>query len=541
MGKTTKNTPESQGREEEDVIMSAEDAYSNAEPDESHSPMRENVDVGLDEVPQERSSQMSDRAILLTALMATWIVILAGGAYMYKELRAHKVTSVKESADTDIDKLYSRIARLERGLEKRRDDPEVSRAVEQSARAVNRLQKLETIVRGLPKELPDPVQIPDNLVNQDELLVILSRVRRLEALEKEHAQLQMNKEQISSLGPLLMGIFTLRDHVMNGADYQKDLLLLKELAKEDAKLMASFHKLEQFLEGGVVTMEQLKGGFDTLAREIYRSSIGEGEGAWEKAKSLFAKAIVVRKVDEKLDGDSVEAILSRAGIYLKESQLNLVLQQLKELKGKPAIMAEPWIEKAERVGELEKIFAEIYSRATELSAELFKKQQARSPYPYSKPLAKKAAPAVEPDLAVNPIEVMPKPVKKATMLTPKLAELSEEAIDDVEETIIPVSVAQGDEIVPESSKEMILWLENRQQQRQIQALEAAITPEQPNMNTLSPELNQRPFMQEAQAQKAVELEQLTPAAGIPNGQAIDNGVLEEEMHFEMNKEREERQ
>lgn len=327
------------------------------------------------------SSVASDRFLFLIAIFATWIFVAGGMSYIYKEVK----TIPKNKGVNGIDKIYERIAKIEEIQEINKNKPDAAQAMEYNRKTVNRLARLEKIVETLPSEIPKQVKVPDNLVNQNELLTILTRVQKL---EDDFSKRDGSSKVEDYINPLLMGIMNLRDHLMKGQPYESDLTLLNAIGSNDEKIKSYLKKLEKVLDDNIYSIDDLKNSFDEVAKKVYKSTVGGDDSVWEKTKSLLSNAITIREISDNMEGNSVEAILARAEIYLKSGNISRVVTELEQLKGNSAKLAKEWLGNAKKYRDIEEIFSKIYSRATDVSADIFKIQTAKSPIPEAKPIEK---------------------------------------------------------------------------------------------------------------------------------------------------------
>jgi len=341
----------------------------------------DNSDIN-DSVKKTGSSDgISDRVLFLAVIFITWIFVIGGMAYIYKEI---KITPKDEgNSEVALDKIYERMAKIEEIQKINKNKPDVVQAMEFNRKTVNRLDKIERIVDNLPSEFPKPVKIPDNLVDQDELLAILTRVQKL---EDDFSKREGSSKVEDYINPLLMGVMNLREHLMKGEPYEADITLLKAIGGNDEKIKAYIRKIEKILKEKIQSIDDLKDSFDKTAKEIYKSTIGDDDSVWGKTKSLFSEAITVREVNDNMEGNSIDAILARAEIYLKSGNISRVISELEQLSGKSAKHAKEWLNDAKKYRDIEKIFGDIYSRATDISADIFKIENAKSPIPELKPV-----------------------------------------------------------------------------------------------------------------------------------------------------------
>jgi len=347
----------------------------------------DNIDNLESNKKSEASEGISDRLLFLAVIFITWGFVIGGMAYIYKEIKV--IPKEKNNPTASLDKIYERIAKIEEIQKIDKNKPDVVQAMEFNRKTVNRLDKLERIVDDLPSEFPKPIKLPDNLVDQDELLAILTRVQKL---EEDFSKRDGTSKVEDYINPLLMGVMNLREHLMKGEPYEADIILLNAIGGNDEKIKAYIEKLEKILKDKVQSIDDLKSDFEKTAKEIYKSTIGDDKSVWGKTKSLLSEAITVREVGDNMEGNSVDAILSRAEIYLKSGNLSRVVSELEQLSGKSAKLAKDWLKDAKKYRDIEKVFGDIYSRATDISADIFKIENAKSPIPELKPVDPQSEP-----------------------------------------------------------------------------------------------------------------------------------------------------
>lgn len=346
--------------------------------------------------PSPKDVSKNSNVTLLSLVVISWIMLLLGGAYLFIEMQKTQQQSNQSLAtkEQEIAALQKRVDSFESQLKSPSRSPHVSRdlieTIEQNKKTVSRLEHLEDIVRELPTELPVMQHEAIGAASQEELLDLLSRVKRLED-ETQAVQTRQADEgrirQSDKLAPVLVGIFRLRDQILSGEGYQQQLEFLQSLTHTDPVLHASLTKLETALSDGIVTVKELQENFQTVARDVFRAASQEGNTFWDKTKHVVSQGFTVRKTGQWLEGDTVEAILSRAEIYVSRSQLKQAAEQLAQLPRGAKVKAKDWIEQTQTLEQFEAIFAEIYGRASELYADVFEKDNARSPEPLSKPLS----------------------------------------------------------------------------------------------------------------------------------------------------------
>ncbi|KAJ2512930.1 MICOS complex subunit mic60, partial [Coemansia sp. RSA 1937] len=99
-------------------------------------------------------------------------------------------------------------------------------------------------------------------------------------------------------------------------------------------------------EHGVPSQVELEDRFETVRKEIRSVSLVPENGNFGSQVLSVALSKVLFEKDGLVEGDDVEAVLSRSGFYLKQHDLDSATRELNQLKGWPKKLAEDWISAA---------------------------------------------------------------------------------------------------------------------------------------------------------------------------------------------------
>jgi len=189
---------------------------------------------------------------------------------------------------------------------------------------------------------------------------------------EQSLQDKLKAELDLTLSGIVLSISNVRQRVHKALPKDLDLTMLKDLVDGDKLMADTVAAMERSLaaleEGGNITIEYLRQQFKTVSRDIIRASkaVGEEGGLWDQAVSKVQQSVTIRKIGD-VTGDGVEAIVSRAELWLKQGNVKQTIAELEKLQGKAAEAAHEWLEKLKQWDALEKQFDKLYQRVVELS------------------------------------------------------------------------------------------------------------------------------------------------------------------------------
>jgi len=315
------------------------------------------IDVENDAVMVEPSVKNID---IKPNHMILWSVIISGFALTWVAIIIF-VFQVNDKIDSgsylENGDVIGSINKKIHGIYNDRDA--IERLARDNKREISRLKYLEKVIEELPSNLPSG----DEIVRKDELKEILSRVEYLEEVIEEEEAVKLD----SALSPLLISMLNLRDQIRNSLPYDVDFDMLRKLSDGDNVMVKNVKKLKKYLSNGVEGLSELKLEFKELSRKaIYLSREENSDGVWDSAIAKLSKAITIRKKGDG-EGDSVEAIISRAEVALGRNNIAKTIKELKKLSGEAKKTFNVWLIRIGNLQNIEDVFANMYERVTKLS------------------------------------------------------------------------------------------------------------------------------------------------------------------------------
>lgn len=152
---------------------------------------------------------------------------------------------------------------------------------------------------------------------------------------------------------MLLALNEFRNNVGTGRSFDEDLSMMEKMSGADAETKAAIANLAPFAKAGVLSRSGLQSEFKNIAGEIVMAKL-KGEDASVKARVMqhFADLVQVRRTDD-ITGDSVDAIVARAQLYLDKGDVRAASNELKKLQGAPASAAAPFVQKADETATAE--------------------------------------------------------------------------------------------------------------------------------------------------------------------------------------------
>jgi len=314
-------------------------------------------------------------SVVIFALVLTWAAIIAAGIFINEKLKSIPpyggtstgMNEVREKLDR-LEKETGTINEVSEKLKKLEDTGnEIVKKVESNK---TKLEKLDSASEGdfLPPELPAGPDIGGGIdKNREDIAVLRQRLEKMEEKKEKTDVLKLD----NALSPLLLAMLNLRDRIQKAMPYDADLVIVKQLGKKDRELNEDILKLDGYLLGDIVGIEQLREEFDSLAGRVVNASRNDNNtSVAEEIRNMVFNAFSIRRVGADIEGDSAEAIVARAEAALKFGNLNKAVEEVKKLKGEAAKVAQEWRESAERLIGVEEVFASMYERITTLSSEM---------------------------------------------------------------------------------------------------------------------------------------------------------------------------
>lgn len=296
----------------------------------------------------------------------------------------------------------------------RKPDADEARLREELRRLIARMESIEQAVTSVkkmiratapPSEKLGPDLSMENLTKRLDQLqenddAIKALLQRMDQLEKESAPernlaaggagagggpLSTTAAEIESRlqsagsgesqpgGPqaIVLAVVHLREALANGQPFEKVFQSLKAVSGDDPAIKAAAILLEKNASTGIPTLADLRERFDGVAGKIVTASKAlEGHGWIERAVNRLRSLVAWRRVDQKGEDDSVDAVVARAEKHLKAGDLTAAVEAVKGLMGNPKIVpvAEPWLADAKRRLTAERAVQALHAHAMALLA-----------------------------------------------------------------------------------------------------------------------------------------------------------------------------
>ncbi|KAJ2589635.1 MICOS complex subunit mic60 [Coemansia sp. RSA 1797] len=230
----------------------------------------------------------------------------------------------------------------------------------------NRDKLLKTAADAADKRLASELAAQRNLLERRFNRFVRARVDeerggRLAHLDRVEAQLheliQMAQgsgdliRQSRAVSKLSVAITALKNTVVrsnNQRPFASEMSALASAATTDfpATRAAISSISRDVAEHGVPSQVELEDRFETVRKEIRSVSLVPENGNFGSQVLSVALSKVLFEKDGLVEGDDVEAVLSRSGFYLKQHDLDSATRELNQLKGWPKKLAEDWISAA---------------------------------------------------------------------------------------------------------------------------------------------------------------------------------------------------
>lgn len=184
-----------------------------------------------------------------------------------------------------------------------------------------------------------------------------SLIERIDQMDKEGAAGNTTASPTASTGAsgvgqakaLVLVVASLREAIAKDTPYRGALESLEAIAADNPDIKTAALVLAENAKTGIPTLAALRGRFDGLAGKIVQASKTLEEKGWmERAANRITSLVTWRRVDGHEKGTSVDAIVARAEVRLKEGNLPAAVKALEDLSGfeKAAIRAAPWLRDA---------------------------------------------------------------------------------------------------------------------------------------------------------------------------------------------------
>ncbi|KAJ2354495.1 MICOS complex subunit mic60 [Coemansia sp. RSA 2618] len=180
----------------------------------------------------------------------------------------------------------------------------------------------------------------------------LAHLDRVEAQLHELTQMAQNSgdliRQSRAVSKLSVAITALKNTVVRTnaqRPFASEMSALAAAATTDfpATRAAISSITREVAEHGVPSQVELEDRFETVRKEIRSVSLVPENGNFGSQVLSVALSKVMFEKDGMVEGNDVEAVLSRTGFYLKQHDLDSATRELNQLKGWPKKLAEDWI------------------------------------------------------------------------------------------------------------------------------------------------------------------------------------------------------
>lgn len=216
----------------------------------------------------------------------------------------------------------------------------------------------------------------------DELETLHARINRLEELlSRQVTALQKilpgpqgeNQDAFVArqrLEPLIIATMQLRERIENGLPYATDLTIIKRLGKFDGVILETVINVEETLKDNVYTYAQLQSSFDALIHDVILAERrAQSEGWWDSVKLQFLTVFKIRRVGEEVMGESAEAIMARAEVFLHNGQLDRAIGEVSNLTESARGLTLDWLDHARRYLKVNTLLNVLLQRVTSLALE----------------------------------------------------------------------------------------------------------------------------------------------------------------------------
>ncbi|KAJ2236935.1 regulator of (H+)-ATPase in vacuolar membrane [Coemansia sp. RSA 485] len=192
-----------------------------------------------------------------------------------------------------------------------------------------------------------------------------AQLRQLAQLAQESGDMIRQSRAVSKLGIAISALKSAAVGAQVQTPFASELSALASAATTDfPATRAAFASIPRDIaELGVPSQTELESRFDSVRREIRSVALVPENGNLGSQVLSATLSKVMFEKEGLVEGDDVEAVLSRAGFYLKQHNLDLATRELNQLKGWPKKLAEDWIASARCRLEVEQAISVAESEA----------------------------------------------------------------------------------------------------------------------------------------------------------------------------------
>lgn len=346
------------------------------------------ADPNEDAVRREKARIVNRAMIYLTSMFIT--LTLVSAFFLAPEfLEARKNRKRVAELEQSVRELEKQVAILNAEPEPQQAAPDIPL----SAKISHQIERVENFgegvaglggrLRALEEKIGSTSQnlgllirqiegLEQSLQGQQSLVAALEEIRKVLAAQQQKAEnppapadaqgeknlalLKEVKPQDLKAAAMLLTLGQFRKSMDRNAPLKDDLQLLRQLAQDDADLVAAIDRLAPYAESGILSREQLGMEFKGLASDIVISELRGEDASWtEKAKERLSNLVKIRR-EGYVEGEETEAVVARAEYLLDQGDIDGAIAELQSLKGPAAQTAAPWLEKANAVSDADNLF-----------------------------------------------------------------------------------------------------------------------------------------------------------------------------------------
>ncbi|KAJ1960770.1 regulator of (H+)-ATPase in vacuolar membrane [Dipsacomyces acuminosporus] len=197
-----------------------------------------------------------------------------------------------------------------------------------------------------------------------------AQLRQLTQMAQESGDLIRQSQAVSRLSVALAALKSAVAGSKAQTPFASELSAVASAATTDfpATKAAIQSVSRETAEQGIPSQIELEDRFEAVRKEIRSVSLVPENGNFGSQVLSATLSKVMFEKEGLVEGEDVEAILSRTGHYLKQHNLDLATRELNQLHGWPKKLAEDWITSARRRLEIEQAIA--VAESEELLAKL---------------------------------------------------------------------------------------------------------------------------------------------------------------------------
>jgi hypothetical protein len=167
-----------------------------------------------------------------------------------------------------------------------------------------------------------------------------------------------------------LGVAQLRPALERDAPFGAQLSTLRRVMPDSPELAKALGTIAVFADKGAMTLPDLRDNFNQMANEIMLGDVVRAKRSWlDRAVVKVAATLELHEVAHRLnDPREPSAVVWDAQTHLAAGDLAGAVDVLQALSGRPAEIAQPWIEAAHERLAADKVLAQLDSLATQLSA-----------------------------------------------------------------------------------------------------------------------------------------------------------------------------